>query len=954
MGDSLAYHKDQSMFNDLIGIPFKEHGRSKEGLDCLGLVLEVQNRLGFYVKDPCEYRDVSGTPIFIENYGKYWKQVDKPEIGDAVLVTVKGEYPDHVCVYMGDKVLDVNEGTSVCLRKNPYKKIYGYFRPVKLENTSDHIKIIVKDHLFSTTKEIKTIFTGNDIWSYIDDHYQEGMTIVLNGKRVDGEEIPGLGDEIILTRLPGIGAPIVAAIAGVEITAFTTGLEIAAIAINLVTSFALSLLIGALIAPPKPSGETEEEGSPTFDLTGIKNSIRPGGVIPVIYGEIPTGGQIIQVFNKIEQDRTVLYMLLALGHGEIDSISGLGEVNDLSSSIPDTIKIDGNPASSYRGVSVSTRLGKVNQTVIPGFSDSVSAYPYSVTLTSAEPSFTHTCREDVTAFEVQLYLPEGLVNYSSSGSPGPRTLTWQVDWRMVGNTTWNTSGWLQRIASTRAPFSLSYRKDNLTRGKYEIKVTRVAPPYPETAPDHASRSDLVAINEIDTDAGYSYPGIALLAVKAIASDQLQGNIPTVQCEPKGKKVWVWDGVSETSPNFTFQYSDNPAWCVFDVLTNRTYGAGNQIYYDYVDLSKFRDAASFFDTQVSDGRTGNITRHTSWVFDKTTNAWEASQLLLAPHRAGIIQSGKKIKIKIEQASSPTQLFTRSNIIQGSFKGSIKSVRDMPNIVSVEFRNEETNIENDIAQVRDTGSIAAGDPIREQSISYPGITSPSLAYRAAKYALNVARNIREQISFEAPIEALAIEPGDVFAFQHDTLFTGSYSSRISNQGAGYDYITLDKDLTVSGVNKVIVRSNTTSGDIVGENQILTSGTYLAGSAISLTGSFSFLPKEGDPVSIGTTGNYRSYYRATNIALDTSRMVFSIDAVEYNPDIYDDDPGTVPSSTEDLPDPKLIPDNVTIVRAKEISHQLKDGTILPGLHVSWTPVLGAKEYEVYIRRVEQGLDQ
>lgn len=930
-----------------LGIPYKQGGRSVEGLDCLGLVLMIQKDLGFLVDDPTEYDQVD-REIFLSNYGRYWTEVKEPRYGDVILFRI-GKFPDHVGVYIDkDKFIQVIEGCNTHIAKlHSYNsRIVGYFRPLnKIGETRDHISLVVSEHLFSDKQEYKLPFKGETVEQIIKPYYSD-QTVILNGRKItDLSVIPGYGDNLTLTRLPGIGAPIVAAIAGTEIAAFSVGLEIAAIAINLVTSFALSLLIGALIAPPKPADNAEEEGSPTFDLSGIKNSFRPGGVIPVIYGEIPTGGQVIQIFNRIEQDKSVLYMLLALSHGEIESISGLGEVNDLAgTSIPSTVKIDGNPASSYRGVSISTRLGTLDQSVIPGFSDSTVSYPYAITLTSNDPSFIHTCRDSITAFEIQLYLPEGLVNYSSSGSPGPRTLTYQVDWRLIGTTTWSSTGWLQRIASTRAPFSISFRKDNLTRGKYEIKVIRIAPPYPETAPDHASRSDLVAVNEIDTDAGYTYPGIALLAIKAIASDQLQGAIPTVQCTVKGKRLYQWDGISTTNPSFTYGYTNNPAWCVFDALTNKYYGAGQQITYDYIDLQSFKDGADFFDTPVSDGRSGNITRHTAWVFDSPNNTWEASQAILAPHRAGIQQLGKRIKLKIEQESSPVQLFNMATIVQGSFRGAIKSIKDMPNIVSVQFRNEETNIENDIAQVRESGAL---EPFREQTISYQCITHPSLAYRAAKFALNVARNITETISFEAPIDALAIEPGDVFAFQHDAMYSGSTSSRISAVGASYSGITIDKDVTV-GTYKVIVRTDNQDTDYVMENQILSGGTYLAGSVIPMTGAFSYIPKEGDPVSIGTTGEYRSLYRCTNISLDTNRMVFSIDATEYNADIYDDDPGTVPQSTDPLPDPRLIPANVDIIRTKEISHSLKDGTTLPGLHVSWTPVEGAREYAVYIRRV------
>ena len=37
--------------NDLIGVPYKDHGRSKDGMDCYGLAIEVLRRYGYKLDD---------------------------------------------------------------------------------------------------------------------------------------------------------------------------------------------------------------------------------------------------------------------------------------------------------------------------------------------------------------------------------------------------------------------------------------------------------------------------------------------------------------------------------------------------------------------------------------------------------------------------------------------------------------------------------------------------------------------------------------------------------------------------------------------------------------------------------------------------------------------------------------------------------------------------------------
>lgn len=37
--------------NDLLGIPYKDHGRDKNGMDCYGLAIEVARRYGYKLDD---------------------------------------------------------------------------------------------------------------------------------------------------------------------------------------------------------------------------------------------------------------------------------------------------------------------------------------------------------------------------------------------------------------------------------------------------------------------------------------------------------------------------------------------------------------------------------------------------------------------------------------------------------------------------------------------------------------------------------------------------------------------------------------------------------------------------------------------------------------------------------------------------------------------------------------
>lgn len=83
--------------NDLLGIPYKDHGRDKNGMDCYGLAIEVARRYGYKLNDVIyddhdqslsdEYKPtLNVTPI------------DKPREGAVLEMTYGDELHIGVCI----------------------------------------------------------------------------------------------------------------------------------------------------------------------------------------------------------------------------------------------------------------------------------------------------------------------------------------------------------------------------------------------------------------------------------------------------------------------------------------------------------------------------------------------------------------------------------------------------------------------------------------------------------------------------------------------------------------------------------------------------------------------------------------------------------------------------------------------------------------------------------------
>ena len=115
---------------DLIGIPYKEHGRSKEeGFDCYGIIVEVMARYGYYIPDVDYKNPEEHESVFMEEHKKgCYKKVDKPSEPTIIVFRVHGE-PVHTGVYIGEGLFihATKRGVSVEPLHRWEKRVEGYY-----------------------------------------------------------------------------------------------------------------------------------------------------------------------------------------------------------------------------------------------------------------------------------------------------------------------------------------------------------------------------------------------------------------------------------------------------------------------------------------------------------------------------------------------------------------------------------------------------------------------------------------------------------------------------------------------------------------------------------------------------------------------------------------------------------------------------------------------------------
>lgn len=105
-----------------VGIPYLNRGRSREGVDCWGLVqLWYREQLGVEVPDYLwaytNAHDFESVENAINENKKTWRRVDEADYGDVLVFRIKG-VPIHVGIkQQGDDFLHAFQGTESCLER---------------------------------------------------------------------------------------------------------------------------------------------------------------------------------------------------------------------------------------------------------------------------------------------------------------------------------------------------------------------------------------------------------------------------------------------------------------------------------------------------------------------------------------------------------------------------------------------------------------------------------------------------------------------------------------------------------------------------------------------------------------------------------------------------------------------------------------------------------------------
>lgn len=436
-----------------------------------------------------------------------------------------------------------------------------------------------------------------------------------------------------------------------------------------------------------------------------------------------------------------------------------------------SVYLDGTPIQNadgslnFSGVTLATRTGTQAQPYIAGFPAVESEIAVGAKVTAAASVTRTITTANINAARVTISIPRLSYQNPSNGDLGGTSVQVAID---VQN---NGGGFVEVKADTitgktTGKYQRAYRVELSGSGPWDVRVRRLTADGGQS--NLANETWWDSYTEI-IDAKLRCPNSALCALQ-VDAEQFRA-IPRRGYEIKGLIIKVpvnydpatrvysglWDGT------FKLAWTDNPAWCFYDLLTSERYGLGAYIDATQVDKWGLYDIGRYCDELVSDGYGGSEPRFTCNLYLQTREeAYKVIQNMASIFRGIAWWQAGSIMVSADKPTDPSQLFTAANVSDGKFSyaGSARKTRHTVALVS--WNDPADQYRQKIEYVDDESGIALYG-VRETEVLAVGCTSRGQAHRFGKWLLWSEINETETETHGAGLDGVYLAPGAVYQTQ-----------------------------------------------------------------------------------------------------------------------------------------------------------------------------------------------
>ena len=658
--------------------------------------------------------------------------------------------------------------------------------------------------------------------------------------------------------------------------------------------------------------------------------------------------------NDTVNSRAMASVLDLLGEGVI------GGLIDGAKSIflNDTPLQNSDNSYNFSGVTWWFRDGSQDQSVIDGF-DFIET-PKSVGRQLKQTSQVNVSLDSADSDRVRVVMKFPSLRSIDKKSGDTNGTTVQFKFQIDAG---NGGGFVDVVAEgeSNATISLTAKKTGVYYRSYVLDLPKPAKAYTLRAirltEDHTDNSYLYDDTYIDSigeivNTSLNYPNSALVGLK-INSEQFGSSMPTRSYLIKGLKIRVpsnynadtnsydgnWDGT------FKLASSSNPAWILFDLLTNTRYGLGQFVQESMINIGELYQIGRYCDAFVDDGFGGKEKRFAiNTQITSRQDAYRVVQDIAGAFRGMVYWAGGMVHITQDSPADPVMLFSNSNVVNGSFayKGSAR--KDRYSVALITYNNKEDGYKQSVEYVEDQEAIKRYGIRKTESVAF-GCTSRGQAHRVGLWTLYTSRMESDVITFAVGMDSVFLMPGDI------VLIADKFRAGRRNSGRIIGYtsnsIKLDAPVDLTSVGNHITFLSA-EGKMV-ERDILENGKNITTVTFKTALSSNETPVSDAVWVIAQPDLTPLQARVVSVAEGDDGTSFNITAIQNNPTKYE----AIDSGAQ------LIPQNTTVLDptfSKPSGLAITEGTYLssPGnLSVSLTATWQGKSAQYYIswRRSDAG---
>ncbi|MFC0926008.1 host specificity protein J [Pasteurella multocida] len=442
---------------------------------------------------------------------------------------------------------------------------------------------------------------------------------------------------------------------------------------------------------------------------------------------------------------------------------------------------------NFKNVEAQGRIGTQDQEVMEGFNTSEKEIAVSTQVKKLTPITRTITDRKVSRLRLTLGV-QSLFHQNDKGDVYGSKVDFTV-----------TIGERSHLVSISGKYSSQYLKQvefgDLPPVPFQVKVERM---NADSKSQRLQNNTIWASYTEIIETQFAYPNTAILGIRF--DSEYFSSIPNRTYEIYGIEMKVpsnydpfertytgfWDGT------FKIAWTNNPAWILYDLMTNKRYGLGWRLGEFNVDKWALYQAAQYCDQMVPDGFGGQEPRFTcnAWLTDQR-KAYDVINDICSIFRAMPVWNGREFTVVMDRPADPVWTYTNANVIGGEFSYQYSAQKARHNEIHVEYVDASDSYERKIEVVSDDDLIRRHG-LNVKKVTAFACTSRGQAFRTGKWILETERLETKTVTFAVGAEGLMHIPGDIIRVADCDYADTNIGGRVL--AVNGRNVTLDKEISL----------------------------------------------------------------------------------------------------------------------------------------------------------------